>query len=179
MESFYGLIHPTLLYHYAYRVCEVLGHGSSNTAVPQCLETVAAETQYGSYYDHTVYAAGMGIGQTDEGTFSWLKGKYANRKEREQILDAFGIDIREVEWRELAHSPLLSLIFVRLRYKTVTAPIPNYIEARAEYWKQHYNGAGPEGGKGTPAHYLASAARFAHYMTPFAVSAMLDPWTSK
>lgn len=154
---YYGLVRKQHLLDMAIVVCDVLGHGNGN-AVPMLIETAAAETLLGKYRDTTEYAAGTGITQVDKGTFDWLQGKYANRSVNKRCIEVFNIDLGLVRYDELEHSPLLALIFARLRYRTVPEAIPSTIEGRARYWKKHYNSFHPNA-KGTPEKYLTKCAQ--------------------
>jgi len=147
----YGLVSSAVAVIMATAVCDVIGHGSNNTALSLLIETAAAETLLGDFRDTTDYAAGTSLTQQDEPTFDWLKGKYANHSINEKLKANFDVDLAKVEYRELEHSPLLAFIFCRLRYYVVPAPIPTSLEGRANYWKQHYNSSA---GKGTPAEYI-------------------------
>lgn len=152
MALYYGVVSQKALLEQSQQICDVLGHGVNKTAVAQMMGTCAAETLCAQARDKTLYGAGAGVAQVDEGTFDWLKGKFQNDKDVAPLLkDAFNVDLSKVQYRELDFSPLLSLIFCRLRYRTVTAPIPASHEERAKYWKDHYN---TDAGKGSPEEYL-------------------------
>lgn len=148
---FYGLSDKHQIAELAQAVCAVLGDGNG-FAVSLLVETCAAETLLGKARDNTLYGAGAGVSQVDYGTFAWLQEKYTPRDLAARIFDVFNIDLGLVAYKELDFSPLLSLIFCRLRYMTVTAPIPTSLSLRAEYWKEHYN---TSAGKGTPEEYIS------------------------
>lgn len=149
---YYGLANKQQILDLAKLVCDTIGHGSNNNAVEMLVETCAAETLLGTARDGTLYAAGAGVAQTDEGTFVWLKNKYQSRSVNETLKKVMNIDLNRVSYNELDNSPALSLIFCRLRYLVVTAPVPVSIAGRAAYWKEHYNSTA---GKGTPQEYLS------------------------
>ena len=69
----------------------------------------------------------------------------------EKIKKHFGINISQVQYRELAFAPFLSLLFCRLFYRLRTEEIPATVEGRAAYWKRHYNTIK---GKGTVEKYI-------------------------
>ena len=50
-----------------------------------------------------------------------------------------------------------AVLFARLHYLRVAAPVPEDLEAQARYWKRFYN---TSAGKGTPEQYLASSRRY-------------------
>lgn len=148
---FYGLTHRHQIKEMATAVCDVLGHGKNRRAVALLVETCAAETHLGMARDKTLYGAGAGVPQIDEGTFNWLKKKYADHPIGGKISQAFNIDLGRVNYRELDLSPLTALVFCRLRYWTVTDAIPATRPERAAYWKRWYNSSE---GKGSPEEYL-------------------------
>lgn len=150
----YGLVSPIAAVEMSVAVCNVLGHGKLNNASLLLVETAAAESMLGTFRDPTERYAGSGLCQIDEGTFDWLKEKFAGKKEEEQLRVAFGFTLSKVTYPELELSPLLSFVFARLRYRVETAEIPATLEGRAEYWKQHYN---THEGDGTPEQYVKKA----------------------
>ena len=153
MRVFYGLGQQSDLTAMVERVCACLGYGLNKTAPQLLLETMAQETRLGAYKDPTPYGAGRGICQFDLIAFKDVQ-------ERTGALDAkaiqaeFAIDIKKTRHDQLDYSPLLSLIFCRLFYKLVKAPIPADLEGRAAYWKRYYNTVA---GKGTAHEYIESA----------------------
>lgn len=148
---FYGLANKQNVLDLSKAVCDCIGHGSNGFAVPMLVETCAAETLLGEAIDATLYAAGAGVSQVDEGTFDWLKDKYQHHAIAKKIKRDFNIDLSRIQYRELDFSPLLSLIFCRLRYWTVPEAIPANRKGRAAYWKEHYN---TSAGKGTADEYM-------------------------
>lgn len=148
---YYGLSSKTQLAEIATLVCRVLGQGASKSAASLMIETCAAETLMGSARDTTLYGAGAGVAQVDRGTFVWLQEKYATSDKAQRLKEELNVDLSRVQYNELDFSPLLSLIFCRLRYLAVPTHIPDTMEARADYWKRWYN---TELGKGTPEEYL-------------------------
>ncbi|MDU2830810.1 MAG: hypothetical protein E7C03_10240 [Anaerococcus sp.] len=152
----YGLIDKPDAVRYAIAVCDVIGHGKNGKAVPLLVETCAAETLLGDYKDPTPTSAGTGLSQVDLGTFEWLRDLYKNSRHAPVLLREFGIDLSRTVYQELRTSPLLAMLFCRLRYLVVPESIPDTREGRASYWKKHYNTAA---GKGTPADYLDKCQR--------------------
>lgn len=151
---YYGLSNKRQIVELAELVCNTLSHGSNKKAVHLLVETCAAETLLGSARDNTVYGAGSSVAQVDSGTFTWLRKKYGKpgTNKYNAIYDALNIKLDRVQYKELEYSPLLGLLFARLRYMTVPAAIPDTISERAQYWKTHYNTVE---GKGTPDEYLS------------------------
>jgi hypothetical protein len=148
---FYGLANKRQILDLATLVCTTLGSGNDHHAVDMLVETCAAETLLGAARDGTLYGAGAGVAQTDEGTFDWLKAKHQNRSKNEMLKKEMNIDLSKVQYRELDNSPALSLVFCRLRYLVVPEAIPDTREGRAVYWKKHYNSSA---GKGSPQEFL-------------------------
>ena len=118
-------------------------------------ETIAAETQMGTYPDDTLMT-GMGIAQHDRACFEDTKKH--SMKYRDMILEKLGVDIRLVEYEHLRYNVFLSTLFCRLTYKRFSAPIPRTLEGRKRYWKQNYN---TNRGAGTVEHYIESARKWA------------------
>lgn len=145
----YGLINKQDAVGYARAVCSVLGGGENAAAL--CVETAAAETLLGDYRDPTPVSAGTGLTQVDLGTFEWLRSKYQNTTIASALSAAFNIDLSRTVYQELRTSPLLAMIFCRLRYLASPGAIPATRAGRADYWKRNYNTVA---GKGTPADYL-------------------------
>ena len=153
---FYGLVKQQHAVEIATRVCDVLGHGSNHNAVQLLLETAAQETHLGLYPDRSIYSAGFGLCQVDEIGFVDVQ-KRTRKKDRVALLTNLGVDLNQVEHRELEHSPLLSFVICRLHYKLKPKPIPTDLASRAAYWKKNYN---TKSGKGTPGEYVENAHRY-------------------
>ena len=148
---YYGVSDKKNIKDLASKVCSAIGHGSNGFAVEMLVETCAAETLLAAVKDTTLYYAGAGVAQVDEGTFNWLKEKYQSHKLARSIKKKLGVELSKVSYNELDFSPIISLIFARLRYWAVPEAIPVTIEERAKYWKKHYN---TSKGKGSPEEYL-------------------------
>ncbi len=147
----YGVLRKQDIKELAFAVCSAIGHGTNGLATEMLVETCAAETLLATAKDITPYYAGAGVSQVDEGTFDWLKDKYKSHKMARDIKRQLGVDLSLVSYNELDYSPLIALIFARLRYWTVPEAIPATREARAKYWKKYYN---TSKGKGSPEEYL-------------------------
>lgn len=152
----YGLTRPGQVVWLATDVCDVLGYGSTGTALELLIETAAQETWIGTVPDKTPYGAGTGLCQFDHIGFVDVVKRCRSRWKR-KIKDAFNVDIDKVSYVELEHSPFLSLLFCRLKYLLVREAIPSTVEGRAHYWKKYYNS---RLGKGKPEEYVRNAARF-------------------
>ena len=151
----YGLLSKFDAVRIAHQVCDLLGHGTNKAAVQLLIETAQAETQLGEYPDKYPYMHGIGLCQFDLIGFEDVKQR-TSRKTCEAIFDRFGVSIKNVEHRELAYSPLLSLIFCRLFYRLIPEEIPGDLMGRALYWKKYYNTAK---GKGSASKYVSKAAQ--------------------
>lgn len=155
----YGLTNSRQLLELAKDVCDVLGHGKYKNAVALLIETCAAETHCGRFADRHPYRLGVSVGQIDQIRFDDIKTR-TRVKDRLAIQSAWGIQLKDVELRDLAYSPLLALIFMRLAYKQIPEEIPKTVEGRATYWKDHYNSHHPSA-KGDPAEYIFLVAEYA------------------
>lgn len=113
-------------------------------------ETIACETLMGTYRNSVQYNYGLGLSQFDKSGFLHVKNN-TKKIHKEKILNLWNIDIDKVEYRELAYSPLLSVIFCRLYYLLIPSKIPETLELRAQYWKRYYNSLL---GKGTVQGYI-------------------------
>lgn len=151
MISLYGLVKKQHALDIATAVCDCLGHGKHGVAVEMLMETCAAETGVCEVVDRHLYKLGVGANQTDENTFDWLMQKYGEGKHADNIRRFFGIELKVVQYMELAVNPLLSFIFARLLYMTRVEPIPKNRSARSGYWKRWYNSSR---GKGSEQHYM-------------------------
>ena len=149
---FYGLMLKEDAVIAARAVCETIGSADTReSAVALLMETAAAETLLGELRDPTMYSAGTGLTQVDKGTFDWLKQSYSSTPVATALQKRFNIDISRTQYQELETSPLLAMIFCRLRYMRAQGPIPSTLTGRAEYWKKWYN---TSAGKGTVAGYI-------------------------
>ena len=152
---FYGLSCKQEVVWHARKICSVIGGGVNNKAIQMLVETAQQETHMGSFPERHPYKLGVGLCQIDKIAFDDIKRrtpKHVSDKVREYL----GITLRQVEHRDLAFSPLKSLLFCRLFYRLRPELIPDKMEGRAEYWKKHYNTAK---GKGTAQEYIHNASR--------------------
>lgn len=154
MNLFYGLKSQADAVTYARRVVELIGGG--DPAVALLVETAAAETLLGTLRDPTPYAAGTGLTQVDEGTFVWLRDLYKNTALGANVKTVFNINMAKTQYQELETSPLLAMLYCRLRYLRAPGSIPADVAGRAAYWKKHYN---TSAGKGTVDDYLQKVAK--------------------
>lgn len=153
MRVFYGLGSIDHLPEMVRRVCNTLGNGAHGTAVDLILETMAQETRLGAFKDPTPYGAGRGVAQFDLIAFKDVQER-TSPGDVDAIKAEFAIDIKKTRHDQLDYSPLLSIIFCRLFYKLVKAPIPAELQDRAHYWKRYYN---TTAGKGTASEYVHNA----------------------
>ena len=147
---YYGLTSQGQALEIASAVCDVLGHGKNNKVVTLIIETACQETHLGTLKDRHWHVAGVGLTQFDEIGVEDIRLN-TGLATRQKVLDAFGVDIRNVQLRDLAFSPFLAILFCRLKYMRVPAVIPESLEGRAHYWKRHYNS---ELGAGSPEEYI-------------------------
>lgn len=152
----YGLIKKRDAISYAIAVCYAISDSAQDSVVRQLVETAAAETLLGDFKDPTPNSAGTGLTQVDFGTFEWLRTKFMSTPINQRLLDAFGLDLSKTVYQQLRFSPLVAMVFCRLRYLAVSAPVPDTLDGRAEYWKKYYN---TSAGKGTPADYISKCQR--------------------
>jgi hypothetical protein len=118
------------------------------------METAAAETDMGNAVDKS-WGVGVGLMQFDPIGFDDVKAR-TNATIKRRVKEAFGVDIDRVTLGDLRWSPLLSVLFARLKYRLIPDPIPLSVIGRAEYWKKYYNSYA---GAGTVQHYIEAAVR--------------------
>lgn len=152
----YGVAAGINLYLLAAHVCETLSPLTAELALPLVLETAAQETQLGNFPDRTPTSAGVGLGQIDPIAFIDIQNR-TPKKRKTLIRETWGIDINILQHRDLAYSPLLSFIFIRLFYALIQDPLPRTLPERAAYWKRYYN---TRLGDGTISQYVQTAAHF-------------------
>jgi len=150
---FYGLTSRTHLYDMTNDVVACLGGGDNAKSL--LLETAAAETGLGEAVDSSWWT-GIGLMQFDEIGFTDVQQRTSSAV-KEKVLACFGIDVDRATHTDLRWSPLLSLVFARLKYRLVPSAIPATLEGRANYWKKWYNSSL---GAGTPEHYMSSAIKY-------------------
>ena len=153
----YGITKERQAHEFANAVCHVLGGGEN--AVNLLIETAMQETKMGSYSDRHAHKWGVGITQFDQIGIDEVKRSSPHVKN--QVLNAFGVDIDAIELRDLAYSPLLSFICCRCFYLLKPGAIPGTVEERGEYWKMYFNS---EAGHGTAEQYVSNAM----LLNPFA-----------
>lgn len=138
-------------------VCSVLGNGSNDNAHLAMKEVCAQETLLGSYPDRSVYGEGAGPHQFDSVGFDDVKDRVRD-KDRQLIIDNYRIDVKKVQLRELDFNPLLSAIFMRLKYLKIPESIPTTLLGRGLYWKKYYNSNHPNA-KGAASEYVKNSNR--------------------
>lgn len=138
----YGLIGGKLqIQAYIYMACMVINQANVNEASKLLAETIAVETNNGTAKDYSV-TYGEGLTQFDRGTFEYIRTYFSNPKYDEmynRIKLYLLTDIRSCSYQDLRKSPLLSIIYARLLYFTVDAPIPLDVVGRFAYYKKYYN----------------------------------------
>lgn len=153
-QLYYGVLCNSQIFNTCHKVCRQLGMGKHKKAPELLLETIAAETQMGTYPD-TTKNSGHGLTQFDQIGFDDVVTRTRN-KDKEIVKRIFGYDLDEIAIRDLDENPELAIIMCRLKYKLRPEPIPEDVVSRAAYWKRFYNSSE---GKGTIEHYLDAAER--------------------
>lgn len=140
-EQFENLIRRVLIAELGEALC-------TDAAVNLLLGTAAQESSFGTYM-RQVRGPAIGAFQIEPATFNWLKEKYS--KDHPHFNE---VDADDLEW-DLA----LAIIFARLRYRVVPAPLPaaDDVHALAAYWKQYYN---TPAGAGKVEEFVANYQRF-------------------
>lgn len=148
MKLHYGLNSKEEITTLSRKVVSVLGGGFATERA--LIEVAATETNSGTFPDSHPEKLGVGLTQFDQIGFDDVQ-KRTRRKDKDRVLQMLGYDIDRLVLADLAYNPLLALVFTRLKYKLIPAEIPETLEGRAKYWKQHYNTAL---GKGSVEEYL-------------------------
>lgn len=155
MRLYYGLINENQIEELTILVCNCLGYGKNNSADKLIMETIASETQYGTYEDKTKYVA-QGLCQFDKMPFEDVVNR-TSKKNKIKLYDCFGIHLSFISWEDLRYNPLLSIIMCRLKYLLIREEIPPDRESRYDYYKKWYNSYD---GKATKKHYMESCEKF-------------------
>jgi hypothetical protein len=132
-------------------VCFILGNGSNNNADLLISETIKSETQNAEAIDYSK-EYGEGLGQFDRGTFDDVIARVSKEK-KEKVYKYFLINLDNAKYEDLRHSPMLSVILIRLKYLLIPSAIPIDRKERYEYYKKWYNSIN---GKATLAHFYSS-----------------------
>jgi hypothetical protein len=123
----------------------------SQNAEDLLLETAAAESGLGSSL-HQEGGPALGIYQKEPATLFDRWSNYITY--RPHLVLAFrDINATGPDTVRLTFDPVYSTLMARVKYLSSPGKIPDTREARAAYWKQHYN---TPKGKGTIEHYLAN-----------------------
>ncbi len=117
------------------------------------LETFAQESHCGYWLDqadkYDKDGPAYGPGQMEKPTHDDIWKNYLlYQKDLAQAVKSLSIlqDVEELRW-----NLFYAAAMTRVHYRRVKSPLPNSIEGRAQYWKDHYNTAQ---GKGTVEEYL-------------------------
>ncbi len=113
------------------------------------LGTAAVESRFGTCLRQVGGGLALGVFQMERPTFEWL---------RETYLGSFP-EIENRCFDELEWDLRLAILFARLRYHAVPAPLPAAEDTQGlgAYWKEHYN---TRKGKGTVAGFVAAYREF-------------------
>ena len=97
------------------------------------LGTIAVESDFGRYHSqiNPNHEGAKGVTQIERPTFNDLKARYKDKYPK----------IRDIEWEDLSFDDMKAIVFCRLKYLSITSPLPkeNDTEAMAAYWKIFYN----------------------------------------
>ncbi|WP_407261566.1 hypothetical protein [Klebsiella quasipneumoniae] len=134
--------------------CDRAWQGECSCFLPG-VETAAAETLLGDYKDPTPSSAGTGLTQliSVPSNGSAISTKTAVMP---RYLNQFGIDLSRTVYAELRTSPLMAMLFCRLRYLAVSESIPATRDGPRSVLEkilQH------PAGKGTPQDYIDKCQR--------------------
>lgn len=150
-EFHYGVTDAQQVKDMADAVVFYLGGGSQASNL--LIETASQETHLGRYPDKYPHKHGVGLCQFDLIGFEDTRDR-TSAKVKERVRQSFGVNMDSIEHRDLAFSPLLSLIWCRCFYLLRPGAIPSDIQGRGEYWKKYYNS---ELGAGTVEEYAENA----------------------
>ena len=118
------------------------------------METICVETGLGEYPD-TDDKQGMGLSQIDRIKYDDII--LNSQEHRDTIWNKWHIDINLVTFESLRYDWKSAIIFTRLGYKRIIAPIPSTRKERAIYWKKWWN---TYKGKGSPEHYMKMCDKY-------------------
>lgn len=152
MKFYYGITHIALLEAAIQAVVDVFPASNASNTEGMLLGTAIAETHLGTYPDAHPERHGVGLMQMDriafddvqERTRATVKGMCKHR---------LFVDMAKVKYEDLAHCPLLSVLYARLFYMLVPDVFPEEddVESQARYWKRFYN---TEAGSGTAEDFI-------------------------
>lgn len=146
----YGLTSLNHAAECAHEACKLFGYGVDRSAWYLLMGTAAQETHLGELPDRHADRLGVGLMQFDQIGFDDVCQR-TRAKHSELLKELLGVDLSQLELRDLAYSPLLSMVMARLKYKLVPDAIPIDKAGQAYYWKKHYNS---DSGAGTIEKYL-------------------------
>lgn len=139
---YYGVIGGNLqIKAYIKMVCYVINKDNAKESELLLAETIAIETRNGDARDYSENY-GEGLTQFDRGTFNTIKNRFSLSKNFgivEKIKKYLFTDITKINYEDLRTNPLASIIYARLLYLTVPAPIPKTFDGRWEYYKKYFN----------------------------------------
>lgn len=121
--------------------CKVISPGTVDKAKLLLAETIAVESRNGQATDHST-AYGEGLTQFDRGTFNYVQDNFKKSKYNDlmnRIKTLLLVDVRKAKYEDLRKSPMLSIVFCRLRYYMISHPIPNTLIGRWQYYKKYFN----------------------------------------
>lgn len=121
--------------------CKVISPGTVDKAKLLLAETIAVESRNGKATDHSK-AYGEGLTQFDRGTFNYVKDHFSQSRYNDltnRIKTLLQVNVVNAKYEDLRKSPMLSIVYARLRYYMISDPIPNTLLGRWLYYKKWFN----------------------------------------
>lgn len=119
--------------------------------------TIAQESANGFYIRQLGNGPALGIAQMESATFFDIVQNYLDYRPELKRAVINVANVRDLTPTALMYNARLSIIFARLLFMRVPAPLPTTIEGYAAYWKDHYN---THLGKGTTAEFIANYKKY-------------------
>jgi hypothetical protein len=162
MKTHYGMISRQTLEDVVVAVADLLPASSIDNTEGMLLFTCCVETHMGTYKDRHPLKKGIGLMQMDKIAFDDIKQRTRTHIRR-HIFKSTGLIIGDIQHRDIAVNPFLSVLFARLHYMLVPEKFPDFNddEGMARYWKIHYNTLA---GRGT---VDAALAKYEYHMPTY------------
>lgn len=128
----------------------------SQHAINLVAGTIAQESD-NAHYIRQIKGPAMGIAQMEPGTFddictNYLQYRLALESHIKQMCNC-----NVLTPYSLSYNSKLAIVFCRLHYLRVPAPLPETIEGYAVYWKKYYN---TNLGKGTVGQFIKNYQKY-------------------
>lgn len=114
-QLYYGVVCYSQIFNTCHKVARHLGMGRHDNAPDMLLETIATETQMGTYPDSTENS-GHGLTQFDQVGFDDVIRR-TRQRDKDTVKAVFGYDLDTITIRDLDDNPELAIIMCRLKYK--------------------------------------------------------------